>query len=108
LGGLPASAFVLSPSANTAEGSSVTLPGPIPPPGSGGPPTSATITGAGTANFAAMFTGPHTIGNSAIYNSLGGWVGIGTTLPAATLDVHGTGNFAGTLKAAGAVLPATG
>jgi hypothetical protein len=103
LGGLPASAYMLSPSANTAEGSSVTLPGPIPPPGSGGPPTSAPITGAGTANFAAMFTGPHTIGNSAIYNSLGGWVGIGTTLPAATLDVNGTGIFTGALSGTTAI-----
>jgi hypothetical protein len=47
-----------------------------------------------------MFTGPATIGNSAIYNSLGGWVGIGTTNPAATLDVHGTGNFTGALNLA--------
>ena len=117
LGGLPASAYLLSANANIVEG--VTLPGPIPPPGSGAPPTSAAITGGGTANYAAMFTGPAMIGNSVIYNSLGGFVGIGTTLPAATLDVNGTGNFTGALRgttatlsgaltAAGTELPATG
>ena len=95
LGGLPASAFMLSANPNIVEG--VTLPGPISPPA---PPTSATITGGGTANYAAMFTGPSTIGNSPIYNSMGGWVGIGTTNPAATLDVHGTGNFTGALSLA--------
>jgi hypothetical protein len=98
LGGLPASAYMLAGNANIVEG--VTLPPPIPPPGSGAPPTSATITGAGTANYAAMFTGTSTIGNSAIYNSLRGFVGIGTTLPAAMLDVHGTGNFTGALNLA--------
>jgi hypothetical protein len=56
-----------------------------------------------------MFTGSSTIGDSAIYNSLGGKVGIGTTHPAAILDVNGTGNFTGALTAAaGALLPATG
>jgi hypothetical protein len=103
LGGLPASAYMLSTNPNTAEGSSVTLPGPIPPPGSGGGTTSGAITGAGTANYAAMFTGPHSIGNSAIYNSSRGFVGIGTTLPAATLDVNGTGIFTGALSGTTAI-----
>jgi hypothetical protein len=118
LGGLPASAYMLSANANTAPGSSVTPLITLPSPILGAPPTSAPITGLGTANYAAMFTGPHTIGNSAIYNSLRGFVGIGTTLPAATLDVNGTGiftgalsgttaMFSGALMAAGMALPDT-
>ena len=107
LGGLPASAYMLAPNANTAQGGSVTPligiqpPGgggtPPPPPSPGPPspnPINIPITGTGTANFAAMFTGSSTIGNSPIF-SLGGNVGIGTTSPGATLDVHGTGNFSG-------------
>jgi hypothetical protein len=106
LGGLPASAYMLSANQNaTAEGGSITLPIPISPPGSGGGTTSTSITGAGTANYAAMFTGSSTIGNSAIYNRPGGFVGIGTTLPTATLDVNGTGIFTGSLMAASLALP---
>jgi hypothetical protein len=119
LGGLPASAYMLSANANTSPGSSVTPLITLPSPVLGAPPTSAPITGAGTANYAAMFTGTATIGNSLLYNSPRGFVGIGTTLPAHTLDVNGTGNFSGalngttgtfsgTLTAAGTELPATG
>jgi hypothetical protein len=97
LGGLPASAYMLSPSANVWE--SITLPRPISSPGSGGGATSGPITGVGTANYAAMFTGASTIGNSAIYNSLGGLVGIGTTSPAVMLDVAGTTGVQGELVA---------
>jgi len=100
LGGLPASAYMLSANANTAPGSSVTPLITLPSPILGAPPTSAPITGAGTANFAAMFTGAATIGNSLLYNSPRGFVGIGTTNPAAMLDVHGTGNFTGALNLA--------
>ena len=98
LGGLPASAYMLAPSGNAVQAITVPPPITIPPPKVGAT-SSVPITGAGTPNFAAMFTGSATIGNSAIYNSLGGMVGIGTTSPAATLDVRGTGNFSSALSA---------
>ena len=102
LGGKPASAYMLSanpvegislpplivtaavvvcPDGTTASPSIAGLPCPV------GAPPSAPITGGGTANYAAMFTGTSTIGNSAIYNSLRGFVGIGTTSPSAPLSV---------------------
>ena len=82
LGGRPASAFMA-----------------VPTPGSGGDagPPSGTITGSGTANFVPLFTGTTTIGNSKIFQTAGGSVGIATTTPASKLDVKGTGDFRDTL-----------
>ena len=60
----------------------------------------------GTANYLPLWTGLNTIQNSAVYQS-GSNIGIGTTSPAATLDVNGkinaaTGfNLGGTLFAFG-------
>lgn len=53
------------------------------PSGSGG-----NITGSGSTNYLAKFTGSTSIGNGAIYDN--GNVGIGTTSPSATLHVSGT------------------
>jgi hypothetical protein len=47
------------------------------------------ITGSGTANYIAKFTGSNAVGNSVIYESAGN-VGIGTSLPTAKLEVAGT------------------
>jgi hypothetical protein len=55
----------------------------------------ATITGSGTADFIPIWTGPTTIGNSAIFQTVGGKVGIGTTTPGAKLDVKGAFNIHG-------------
>jgi len=46
------------------------------------------ISGSGTANYIAKFTGPNTLGDSAIYEEAGN-VGIGTTGPEEKLDVDG-------------------
>jgi hypothetical protein len=83
IGGKPASAFMMTPASNSKSQS------PILPPG--------TITGSGTADFVPVFTGASTIGNSKIFQTVGGDVGIGTTTPAAVLDVKGTGDVRDTL-----------
>ena len=83
IGGKPASAFMMAPASNSKSQS------PILPPG--------TITGSGTADFVPVFTGATTIGNSKIFQTVGGDVGIGTTTPAAVLDVKGTGDVRDTL-----------
>jgi hypothetical protein len=83
IGGKPASAFMLSPASNSKSQSNNLPPG--------------TITGSGTADFVPMFTGITTIGNSKIFEGVSGNVGIGTTTPAAALDVKGTGDVRDTL-----------
>ena len=83
IGGKPASAFMMAPASNSKSQS------PNLPPG--------TITGSGTADFVPMFTGITTIGNSKIFEAVSGNVGIGTTTPAAKLDVSGTGDLRDTL-----------
>jgi hypothetical protein len=84
IGGKPASSFMLSPQA----GGKSAAPGKLPP---------GTITGSGTADFIPAFTGATTIGNSKIFQTVGGSVGIGTTTPAGKLDVAGTGDVRDTL-----------
>jgi hypothetical protein len=57
----------------------------------------AGVTGKGTADFIPRWTGPTTLGNSNIFETVGGNVGIATTTPAAKLDVKGTGDVRDTL-----------
>jgi hypothetical protein len=83
IGGKPASAFMMAPASNSKSQS------PNLPPG--------TITGSGTADFVPIFTGITTIGNSKIFQAVSGNVGVGTTTPAAKLDVSGTGDLRDTL-----------
>jgi hypothetical protein len=49
------------------------------------------VTGTGTTNYVSKFTGTSTIGNSLIYDN-GSRIGIGTTSPAADLDLRGGSN----------------
>ncbi len=55
----------------------------------------ANVTGSGTADFIPRWTGTTTIGNSIIFQTVGGLVGIGTTSPGAKLDVKGAFNIHG-------------
>jgi hypothetical protein len=57
----------------------------------------ANVTGSGTADFIPRWTGTTTLGNSNIFETVGGDVGIATTTPAARLDVKGTGDVRDTL-----------
>jgi hypothetical protein len=75
IGGKPASSFMLTPQAGGKS-----APGKLPP---------GTITGSGTADFIPRFTGATTLGNSNLFETVGGNVGIATTTPAAKLDVKG-------------------
>jgi hypothetical protein len=83
IGGKPVSAFMLAPSSNSAN--------------SGSPNPLDNITGSGTAGFVPVFTGTATIGNSQLFQTVANKVGIGTTTPAAKLDVKGTSDVRDTL-----------
>jgi hypothetical protein len=83
IGGKPLSAFMLAPAASSASAKGAAAPG--------------TITGNGTADFVPIFTGTTTIGNSKIFQTVGGDVGIGNTAPVAKLDVKGTEDVRDTL-----------
>ena len=67
------------------------------------------ITGTGTTNYLPIWTSSTAFGNSTVYETSNN-VGIGTTVPGATLDVNGTANFRGTtyLPAIGAATASTG
>jgi hypothetical protein len=54
------------------------------------------ITGGGTTNFIPRWTAAHAIGNSNIFESSAGNVGIGNTVPAAKLDLSGSFKIHGT------------
>ncbi len=86
LGGKPASAFLTGSSAN----SNVFSP--------------ATITGSGKKNFIPIWLNSSKLGNSKLFQSSSGEIGIGTTTPGSMLDVSGDGNFSGTLNAAAAAI----
>jgi len=64
------------------------------------------VTGTGTTNHLARWTGSTTITTSTIYDT-GSFIGIATSTPQYTLDINGTLGVAGTSTFAGHVLPAT-
>jgi hypothetical protein len=96
VGGFPPSAFVLAaiPTIGGSGNSVAPERAAITP--------AATVGGTGTTNFLPLWTNSTTLGNSALFQT-GGKVGIGTTTPAATLDVKGAATVRGTL-----LLPALG
>ena len=93
IGGLPPSAFVLAPKLSAASG-------PTAGNSSGSaassftPGSSATITGGGTKDYVPLWLSSSKLGNSKLFQSTTGNIGIGTTTPSATLDVDGTINAA--------------
>ena len=100
VGGLPASAFMLA-----AAGSAGTRNGSDAKPGSEVGAT-ALVSGSGTTDFIPLWTTSAAVGNSVLFQSgsgAGAEIGIGTTTPAATLDVNGSLISRGALQ-----LPSTG
>ena len=101
LGGLPANAFALAATPSTSASSSsnttnivaATQPAVAP----------ATIGGTGTTDFIPLWTGSTTLGNSVLFQAPNNGIGIGTTAPAAKLDVNGGATIRGQLS-----LPFTG
>lgn len=98
IGGLPPSAFVLSTPQNS-----------VPPQSSASGTTglgAPALGGKGKTNYLPIWTNASTLGNSALFQTGKGsavQVGIGTTKPASTLDVNGSGTIRGLFS-----LPATG
>ncbi len=98
LGGLPASAFMLAAPANAVASSNPpasTTADVVPPP--------AAVTGSGTANYVPLWSSTSAVSNSTIFQTGSGStarIGIGTTTPAAVLDVKGAATFRGAINMA--------
>jgi hypothetical protein len=60
--------------------------------------TEATPTGGGTANFIPLWTSTSNLGNSKLFQSTGGNIGVGTTSPIVLLDVNGDSIFRGSFQ----------
>jgi hypothetical protein len=73
-------------------------------------PTGGGITGSGSANYIPIWTGATSLGNSVIYQSSSGYIGIGTTNPTSPLHVTGEirSDYRLTLTARGALEQGSG
>jgi len=96
LGGLPPSAFVLAnagkgsaPGTRASASSTSASATPL-------PPANPAVTGKGTVNFVPMWDTTNDIVNSVIFQKSGA-IGIGTTTPAAAIDVNGKSDVRDTL-----------
>jgi hypothetical protein len=81
LGGKPASAFMAA-SSNTPSGNNG---------------MASTVTGTGTKDYIPLWLSTTSLGNSKLFQSTSGDLGISTTTPAANLDVNGTSDIRNTL-----------
>jgi hypothetical protein len=83
IGGLPPSAFVqAAPGAGSGEAASANP--------ASAKSASPALTGEGKANYITRWTGHTALGDSVMFQSTAGKVGVGTTTPAALLDVKAT------------------
>lgn len=98
IGGLPPSAFVLANSPEGAAGQSHTTASPatVPSTNKSVPPANPAVTGKGTVSFVPMWDTTSDIINSVIFQKTS-QIGIGTTTPAAVLDVNGKSDVRDTL-----------
>ena len=95
LGGMPASAFMLSQSANDvssppATGAILGLTSSQAAQASTKTATTTSVAGSGMANFIPLWTNTATLGDSLLFQT-GGLVGLGTMTPGAKLDSLSTG-----------------
>ena len=81
IGGLPPSAFAL---ASSLGGANITAPLNV----------AATLSGGGTKDYVPLWLSSTALGNSKLFQSSAGNVGVGTKTPVATLDVKGAVNAA--------------
>ena len=84
IGGLPPSAFVLAASGTAANEAAITN-------SAAAQSSAATLSGTGKKNYIPLWLSASKLGSSILFQT-GGNVGVGTTTPAATLDVNGTSN----------------
>jgi len=95
IGGLPPSAFVLAK--KTQATTTGTKPASAAPsPNSAAPPANPAVTGKGVLDFIPMWDSTSDIVSSMIFQKSSA-IGIGTTAPAATLDVNGKSDVRDTL-----------
>ncbi len=83
LGEKPASAFLSAPGNNSLSPNTV---------------GNNTLTGKGTKDYVPLWLSGSKLGNSKIFQSASGDLGVGTTTPAANLDVNGTTDIRNTLS----------
>ena len=111
LGGLPASAFALAGTASHSPSAEVAgAPAKTSQPAADATPAQ---TGSGTANYITIWTGTTTLGNSKLYQTTAGNVGLGTTTPTARLQAvtsaaTGTAVFGNAASTTGANFGVTG
>lgn len=103
LGGMPASAYMLAGSSAAAPPAQSATPAPATVAASALP----SLTGTGTAGYISRFTSSSRLADSSIYQSSGG-IGIGTTTPAAGLEVNGSAKVDSNLTLGGNILSASG
>jgi trimeric autotransporter adhesin len=96
IGGLPPSAFMLANGNKTASASTTGATISTSSTARSSAPVNPNVTGKGVVNFIPMWDAASDIVDSAIFQK-SGLVGIGTTGPAAMLDVNGKGAFRDTL-----------
>jgi trimeric autotransporter adhesin len=107
IGGLPPSAFMLAQSAGSAPTGVAAAPASAPA-GAHAMAAANAAPDTKTKNYIPVFTSTAgALGNSAIYES-GTSIGVGTTTPAATLEVNGGAKVDGTLTLSGDILSSTG
>jgi hypothetical protein len=80
-GGKPPSAFMPAPDSGTAANGSGILP-------IGKKNNTPSVSGGGTANYIALWTGASDLGSSLIYQAANNYIGIGTTTPEYPMVVH--------------------
>ena len=91
LGGKPASAFMPAPGSSSSDFSTNTVAN-----SSAAPNALATFSGGGTQNYVPLWLSSTKLGDSKLFQT-GGKMGLGTTSPAALLDVNGMAAIRDTL-----------